>query len=207
VLYDEVVFEDGLLDASLTQSGSLINMPRGMFDEEHLRLARTVYPEASGFRLEVTVNPGSTDPLQPQLVVPAIEGEYTGKYAAEWYTGVIEELQHLKPAGAKAFQMDDEKLKTVGLAPVVEELGRSMGAVDLGDTDPIRRAFLVQSFSRDAAVAASLEASVQVTSLFEPLLCGREPARTPERALWRGCAWSHCACCRRPDLGGDPRVP
>jgi hypothetical protein len=38
--------------------------------------------------------------------------------------------------------------------------------------DPILQEFAVQSFSRDAAVAASLEASIHVTSLFEPLLAG-----------------------------------
>lgn len=173
ILYDEVVFEDGLLDASLTHDGSIVNyMPRGMFTNGDLQLARTVYPAGSGFRVEATVNPGSTDPLQPEIVIPAFEGEFTGKYAAEWYSGVIEELQHLKPPWAKAFQMDDERLKEVGLVPIVEEIGQSVSTVDLGSMDPIRKAFLVQSFSRDAAVASSLQASVHVTSLYEPLLAG-----------------------------------
>jgi hypothetical protein len=173
VLYDEVVFEDGLLDASLTHDGSFVNyMPRGMFTEDDLRFARTVYPEGSGFRVEATVNPGSTDPSQPEVLIPAFEGEFTGKYAAEWYTGVIEELQHFRPPWAKAFQMDDERLIAVGLTPIIEEVARSVSTVDLTNLDAIRKAFLVQSFSRDATVASSLQASVHVTSLFEPLLAG-----------------------------------
>jgi hypothetical protein len=171
ILYDEVVFEDGLLDASLTESGSFINyMPRGMFNEADLTAARTIYPPGSGFRVEMQLNPGSTDPEQPELVLPALEGTFTAKYAAEWYTGVIEELQHVKPPWAKAFQMNDEQLGNSGLVPVTQEIRAMIGDVDLGEIDLIRREYLIQSFCRDAAVAAQLDAAVNVTSLFEPLV-------------------------------------
>ena len=171
ILYDEVVFEDGLLDASLTESGSMINyMPRGVFSEADLSAARTIYPPGSGFRIEMTLNPGSTGPEQPELVLPAFEGAFTAKYAAEWYTGVIEELQHVKPPWAKALQMDDEQLGNSGLVPVAQEIRAQIGAVNLGEIDLIRREYLIQSFCRDAAVAARLDAALNITSLFEPLV-------------------------------------
>jgi hypothetical protein len=51
ILYDEVVFEVGLLDASITALGSLENyQPPGMFTPEDLALSRQVHELARGWK-------------------------------------------------------------------------------------------------------------------------------------------------------------
>jgi hypothetical protein len=103
-----------------------------------------------------------------ELVI--FSGPFTASYAAEWHTGVIDELLKLKPSWAKQVLMVDDQLSELGLKPIVDSVAKGFEQPDLPGVDPVHRSFLVRSFSRDAVVAAWMAAAVQVTCLFQPLL-------------------------------------
>jgi hypothetical protein len=103
-------------------------------------------------------------------MISFIRGQYTAKYTAEWRTGVIDALKEFRPSWAAMLEMPDERLSEVGLGQVVAQLAQELEADAVAASDPIQRSFIVQSFSRDVAVAASMDATLQVTAMFEPLL-------------------------------------
>jgi hypothetical protein len=170
VLYDEVFFEDGLINAELTKEGSILEHvhPDGITDEV-LERSRRVPDVGTGFELTVGFEEG---PDQPATPAPhfTIRGQYTAKYTAQWRTGVLDELAGFKPDWARYKFLPDDDLKENGLLDVAGQIAAELEADELAPDDPTHRSFIVGSFSRDLAVAGSLGATVQVTSLFEPLL-------------------------------------
>jgi hypothetical protein len=171
VLYDEVVFEDGLLDASLTTQGSFVHyLHPGSFTEEDIRRVRRAPGAGEGFEIKIGIQPLANEPAPPESMISFIRGQYTAKYTAEWRTGVIDALKEFRPSWAAMLEMPDERLSEVGLGQVVAQLAQELEADAVAASDPIQRSFIVQSFSRDVAVAASMDATLQVTAMFEPLL-------------------------------------
>lgn len=170
VLYDEVFFEDGLINAELTKEGSILEHvhPDDMTDEV-LERARRVPDPGTGFELTVGFEQRPEQPAVPAPVF-TIRGQYTAKYTAEWRTGVLDELAQLKPDWVRYKYLLDDDLKENGLLDVATQIAAELETDDVAPDDPTHRSFIVGSLSRDLAVAGSLGATVHVTRLFEPLL-------------------------------------
>ena len=168
LLYDVVVFEAGLFEQSIGPGGAFsTHIGPQAATEERRKHARVVHEPGSGFQ----INFG----LQPEAGVPAeemhslISTKLEASYAAEWHTGITDELRALRPDWAAPLQLTDEQLAE--LQPAIGELKQSLaGGKLLEGLGQFHRSFVVDALSRDAVVAAAMGATVQVTSLFEPLL-------------------------------------
>ncbi len=166
ILYDEIAFEIGMFEASITEQGSMTNYrPPNMITEEDRRHARRVIAEGEGVAVNVRVE--GMDEIQ------FFSGPLVASYAAEWHAGVIDELLELKPSWAKQVYMPDETLQAEGLVPLVKEIKGSLEQANPATrAELVHRNFVIDAMSRDAAVAVGLQASVFVTSLFRPILSG-----------------------------------
>jgi len=174
ILYDEIAFEIGMFETSITQQGSMTNYrPPNMITEEDRRHARRVLAEGEGVAVNVRVE--GMDEIQ------FFSGPLVASYAAEWHAGVIDELLELKPGWAKQIYMPDETLQAEGLGPLMQEIKGSFERANPATrADLVHRNFVIDAMSRDAAVAVGLQASVFVTSLFRPILSGLEGV-SPDR--------------------------
>ena len=105
------------------------------------------------------------------LEVPFGSGELIGHYAAEWMTGVTDELEGIGAGWAHKLTMADEDIVNAGLASLIDELAGQLFGADPGAySEPIVASWAANALARDLVIAGRLDATVQVTSLFEPLL-------------------------------------
>lgn len=169
VLYDELVFEVGLYNVSVTPEGSQAwTTPPTELTPERLQGSR--HRPKPGARFSVMVGP--EDGYEAFTVFDA---PLTAAYTAEFHTGILTDLEQLQP----------EWVKTVALPnsfPSSRSLGRTIRSLnsrdrsdndllpDLKDSNRFLRQFVFESFNRDSVIAANLGASFNVTSLFTPLL-------------------------------------
>ncbi len=173
VLYDEVVFEVGLFDASFTAEGSFVNyVPRENVTTDRVDRARRVLEPGSGMRVSIAIEGMEGVSGAEEALNPFFEGELTASYTAEWHSGVLDELAKLRPDWAHPLAIGNEVLAESRLKPTMDAVKEALETIELPDTDAVRGSFLQDAFSRDAVVAAALQASVHVTSLFEPLILG-----------------------------------
>ena len=108
ILYDEVIFEAGLLDASFTPSGSFINyVPEGMVTDDLRERARVVPEPGSGVAVSIGVQGAIDEPAPAEAMRLLFSGTLTATYAAEWESGVLHELLDLNPPWAKKLTMND----------------------------------------------------------------------------------------------------
>ena len=177
VLYDEVIFEDGLYDIAITPQGStnFWTPPSEMTPErlEHSRRGRRV---GEPMTLAIGKQRAVGQPAEQMSVV--LQGTISASYVSEYYTGVIQELAKFEPPWARKV--------TIGGSDNARELGQAAYAAikelnysDLGnrnlmpDTDSFLKTFIYQSFNRDSVLAAGMEASFSVTPMFAPMVSHR----------------------------------
>ena len=172
ILYDEVAFEIGMLEASITADGSFLNYrPPGMIGAEDRARARKLTEPGEGVEIRIGFPSGIDVPVPEEFTF--FRGELQARYAAEWHSGVLDDLRELKPSWAQWVYLPDELLASEGLVPLMSSLKGALEDANPADrAEVIHRSFVIDALSRDAAVAAGLGASVHVTSLFEPLLDG-----------------------------------
>lgn len=173
ILYDTVVFEVGLFEQTIGKTGaSGIYVPPGMADDERRKRARIVHEAGSTFQLAVGAQSAFGVPAPPETMRTVINTEIDVTYAAEWHTGVIDDLETLKPDWAAPIDSNQLLAEDEVLKDEERKLKWSLKqSVDAADNS-FHKDFLIDAFSRDATVAAALGAAVQVTSLFRPLLPG-----------------------------------
>lgn len=170
IVYDKITFEIGMFETTITEEGafSRVVAPDSITDEDR-RHARRVIGKGEGVRIDVKID-GEED--EPALeMAPFFSGQVVAKYASEWHTGVLDELRRTRPSWVKLISVSDDTIRDKGLAPVVAEIKRSLEEANSADrADVMHSSFVIDALSRDAAVAATLGASVLVTSLFRPIL-------------------------------------
>ena len=173
ILYDTVVFEVGLFEQTIGKTGaSGTYVPPGMADDERRQRARIVHEVGSTFQVAIGAQSAFGVPAPPETMRTIINTEIATTYAAEWHTGVIDELEALKPNWAAPIDSNQLLAEDDVLKDEERKLRWSLQqSVDAADNS-FHRGFLIDAFSRDATVAATMGAAVQVTSLFEPLLPG-----------------------------------
>jgi hypothetical protein len=170
IVYDEITFEIGLFETTITEEGSIARyVAPDKISEEDRRHARRVIKQGDGVRIDVKVESEEGEPALE--ISPFFSGPVVAKYASEWHTGVLDDLRRTRPSWVKLISVSDDTIRDKGLAPVVAKIKRSLQEANSADrADLMHNSFVIDALSRDAAVAATLGASVLVTSLFRPIL-------------------------------------
>jgi hypothetical protein len=173
ILYDTVAFEIGLFEQTIGETGaSGIYVPPHMAHEERRKRARTVHEVGSSFQIAVGAQPAFGVPAQPEAMRTLVNTEIAATYAAEWHTGVLDELERLNPDWAGSIDSGQMLAEHAILKAEERKLKCSLQqSADAADNS-FHRDFVIDALSRDATIATAMGAAVQVTSLFEPLLAG-----------------------------------
>ncbi len=184
ILFDAVIFEAGLYEQTIGD-----HMAFGVTVEptpERRKLARTVRNVGEDFQIGFGAQPGRGIPAKPEDM-HVMSDKLAVQYSAEWHTDVIDELEVLEPNWAGSISSDDV-IAEAQLQPELNELKATLEReVPRDDENWNRRKFTIDAMSRDTVVAAAMEATVNVTSLFEPLLSAVPDGvqdHPGETALW-----------------------
>ncbi|MDX8153370.1 hypothetical protein SK069_17360 [Patulibacter brassicae] len=172
VLHDHVFVETGYLDVTLTDRGGMsIVIPPERLTDEHIARARK--PPAIGAPMTMAFGREPAPGDEPREMVAAVSGEISMSYGAEWHSDV------LRPLKAMGVDWIEEVHTPGGEFPRRDPIGKEIAAQNYADwtdktllpgVNQFRRDFIYKSFNRDAAVARELDASFQITSLYEPML-------------------------------------
>jgi DNA-directed RNA polymerase subunit F len=189
VLYDEVIFEDGLYDVSITPQGSTnFWTPPSQMTPERLEHSRRGPRVGEPLTLAMGKQRAAGQPAEEMSVF--LQGEISASYVSEYYSGIIQELSKFEPPWARKV--------TIGGSDSAQELGEAaydtikwlnfsdFGDADLmPDTDSFLKSFIYKSFNRDSVLAAGMEASFSVTPLFAPMVShrGLQPELAGSEAL------------------------
>lgn len=171
VLYDRLIFEGGLFDATITTGGSNSWWKPGAdASDAELREARQLIEEGGPMQLAVGKQPSQGVAAKPEDMHVMMQGNVTRHYVAEWES-VLRSLERLKPDWVERFD-----LPNYAIPP---EAKREIGKLNfscLGDkqlmpeADPWTRDFTYKAFHHDAVIASRAGAAFNITSQFEPML-------------------------------------
>ena len=171
VLYDEIAFETGVFEITMTPGGAWQEWrPADLLSDADLRAARCIHEDGAPFSVAIGAQPAKGIPAPPDAMRTIIQGGITRHYVAEWES-IIRELVPLEPDWAAAFPITDTDLRDAGLR---DEIARRDFAclserLEPG-SDSTLRDWTYKAFNRDAVVAENAGATLNVTSLFMPIL-------------------------------------
>ncbi len=173
VLFDQLIFETGIYEVTMVPGGaSSQTRSAAHHDDEALVKARTVHETNTQMTVSIGVQPSRDVPAPPSAMRPIMQGPITRHYVAEWES-VLRALAEFEPDWAKGFQIDDRALSG---APEGQEISKRNFAC-LGDDqllpgveDHILRDWTYKSFNRDAVIAEDLNAIVNITARFWPMI-------------------------------------
>lgn len=183
VLYDELIFESGLYDITVTPEGSH-NWWRPIEEVGAAELEEARKPIALGGDFTLSFGKQDGPGVSAKEMHVAIAGKISARYVAEFQSGILNELAALGAEWVSTIPGDKTKPGAPG-DPVWEAIGQ-LDFGDLGDTDLLPgtetflRSFISSSFNRDSVIAAALGASFNITPLFAPVVECRGVA--PEHA-------------------------
>lgn len=189
VLYDELIFESGLFDTTVSDAGSTsFWIPSDDLTEERLRDTRRPVPLGSPMTFSIGKQEHQGVPAEQMEV--AFSGPISARYASEFHSGILDELEQFDPDWVKVLELGGSKNPGALGDPTYEAI-RQRNFSELGkkelmpDTDQFLRSFIYESFHRDSVIAASLEASLNVTPLFSPMIeeAGFRPEHPGDEAL------------------------
>ena len=159
--------------------------PADLLSDDDLRAARHIHDDGAPFSVAIGAQPGKESPAPPDAMRTIIHGGITRHYVAEWES-IVRELAPLEPDWAAAFPITDADLRDAGLR---DEIARRDFAC-IGErlkpgSDSTLRDWTYKAFNRDAVVAENAGATLNVTSLFMPILDRDEtrPAASGDYAL------------------------
>lgn len=177
VLYDEVIFEDGLLDVTITPNGSTsFWTPPSQMTSERLEHSRRPVQLGGPLTLAIGAEKAPGEPAAQMSVV--FQGDIRASYASEYYSGIMQELASFEPPWARKVVIGGSD-SSHALGQEVHGAIRRLNFSDLGDqtllpkTEGFLKSFIYQSFNRDSVLAAAMEASFSVTPLFAPMVVHR----------------------------------
>lgn len=171
VLYDELAFEEGMCEVTITQSGAVDEwIPTHDLTEEDLLHTRQVPQESDGLSVFV----GSVLDLSDSSEL--FNGIVSRAYASEYHTGILDELAGYNVDWVK--QVSGGALSTLYSEDAVErKLYNKSTSQDISDkslmsnlrNDVFLRNWIVRSFNRDAVQSMRAGASFNTTTLFAPV--------------------------------------
>ena len=180
LLYDELIFEVGLLDVTITPNFANVwwtppDQITGEMLEHTRRPVALGEPASIGFGAQ----PARGVPAEKLDVV--ISGALSAQYVAEFHTGILDELLPLNLDWIKTMSLGSDKNPAVrGSAP--DKVISSLNFSDfrdkelLAETGSFERSFVYESFNRDSTVAASFAAAFNISPLFNPMVARRGTA-------------------------------
>jgi hypothetical protein len=191
VLYDRVIIESGLYDMALvrdgTGGGSARWKPAGEITEDDLARARLPAPIGEPMSLGFGVQ--SAKGVEAEEMHTFVQGSIGTHYLAH-FQDVLEDLEALSADWVEVAEIGGAENPLPFEDPTRHELGfrifREKSDKDLlPETETFERDWIIKSFYRDAAVASRLDATFNVTPLFEPLVRSRSDVGQPsgENAL------------------------
>jgi len=173
VLYDELIFEPGLLDVTITpQGGSSIWIPPEQMTDA--LLARSRRP-AVGDPMTLAIGKQDAPGVPAEEMHVMVSGQISNTYIAEFHTGILDELKAFDPEWVKTIDIGGEAHPGRVGEPVYEAI-RHRNFSDFGDkelmpdVESFLRTYISKSFNRDAIVATDLAASFPTTPLFRPMV-------------------------------------
>ncbi len=179
-LYDELIFEMGLCEVTVTPAGSMEEWrPPHLLTDEELAESRRV-PEA-GTSISLSVGQKGPEGWWAELMA----GPVGTAYASEYHTGILDELALFEPDWVKRLDGGPltEGTPERGLAEALRKRdtadGGLMRSMRGGDELALRN-WIIKAFDRDVTVARAVGASLSATSLFSPMIEAR--GAKPERA-------------------------
>jgi len=199
LLYDELIFEEGLYDITITDGGSTDWwLPPDHLTPEQLERSREPIPAGAPMQMVVQAQEGPGGPVtgEPHVMM---QGKVGVQLVAEFHSGILDEL--------KAFDPDwVESIATGGTGLASNHpLGRVQSQLNFQDNfdkelmpgeDQWRRDFIYKAFNRDSLVAAELDASFSITGLFGPMV--------ERRGVKLDCAGSEALEILVPNVGALP---
>lgn len=199
VLYEELLIEGGLYEIDLTSAGSFSNwLPPEHLTPERLVESRRVIELGAPVTFTIGEEEAEGVPAPPEAMRTLVDAPLSKRYVAEFYSGVLDELAPFGPDWVRELVVPPK-------VPTATKLGHAIWRPNSADSfdknlmrdrDRWRRRFTYQAFNRDAALAGSLDAAFNLTSLFEPMLArGQLEPRTAGETALRVVA---------PDLGRLP---
>jgi hypothetical protein len=170
VLYDEIIFEPGAYDVTMTPTGSSDQWrPAEQLTDDELLACRQIHETGTSFSFAVGRQPAKGVPAPPSAMRTLIQGEITRHYVAEWES-VMRALAPLKPAWARRLPLSKADIRAAGLEKEISRRDFACLAerLQLDQDGPIRD-WTFKSFNRDTVIAEYLDATVNVTSQFLPV--------------------------------------
>ena len=165
VLFEEVIVEAGYVDISILENGSSSWWtPPDQVTTEQIGRARKPAQAGTPFSLAVGAQPAFGTPAPEMRTV--MSGPISKSYGAEWHSEVIEPLMALGADWLHAIVTGGESLPAG--TPVADTV-RRLNFADLGDTTLLpgipsyERDYIRKAFTRDAAIAEDLDATINVT--------------------------------------------
>jgi hypothetical protein len=187
LLYDRLIFEEGLYDIAVTSNGLIdLWLPPDDISPEHLERSREPIPEGTPIQLLIhrEAHLGGPPVGEGQVL---LEGPVGVQYVSELHTGILNELEQFKPDWAESVAIGGaiDPWSPIGRA-IGELIARDSGDKTLmPDLDKPRRGFIYKAFNRDSVVAGHFRAAFSITSLFRPMVerRGIVPDRAGSEAL------------------------
>lgn len=184
VLYDELLFEDGFVEIDITDGGAMhMWYPPEAATPERLEEANRPIETGAPVVFSLGKQPAQGVPAAPEDMHVMMAGSLQQRYVAELVYSVMSRFadyndgwgQITFTGNRSAHDLDRWLPHRSTRALRDEEL-----MPDLREEHPWLRDFVVKAFDRDATLAEELDATFNVSPLFQPMLGARRPeAATP----------------------------
>jgi hypothetical protein len=175
VLFDRLYIETGLLDVTITPTGSMQWWsPPDRLTPELLKDTRR--PIALGEDVVFAVGAQEAPGVPAKEMRAIVSDKLSARYLAEFHTGILDELDRLKPDWARPVTTGGADLpQSTPVGKAIWQLNwEDFRASDLlPEADYELKSFIYKSFNRDLVVAADLGATFSITKLFAPMLARR----------------------------------
>jgi hypothetical protein len=183
VLFDEVLFEDGMVIATVGEQGNwTMYRPGHQLGADDLADTRRLAGPGEGFTIAVGAE--STPGVAAEVMQPILQTKVVKSYAAEWHTSAIDDLAVLEVGWARFGSLSDVEMAKL-TTPISQATRIFKEEAAENDLAPFQLEFAAKALAHDAVVAARIGAAINVTSLFSPMIEGvsAEPEATGTDAL------------------------
>ena len=173
MLYDELVFEDGLYRVEIAEDG-------GWAESRELG---GLAGKDLGREIKIGEHPQLQVRAACNAMDPSVKGRVAATYVAEWRSDVIDDLASLGRAWATTIALPDPNPNLGRPKSFIDgaevEAALERAALSAEAQNPVVLDWLIPALVHDAAVAASMSAALDITGLFAPLLTGSQAKQDP----------------------------
>jgi hypothetical protein len=164
ILFEEIVFEDGQLIATVGEKMNwAMHRPRRELTEEDLVEARP--PAGPGESMVIAIGTEDSPGVPAKKMQSIGETVVTQAYKAQWHSAAIDELQALDVPWFNIATPTDEILQKLAM-PMAQAAREFASRIEDEELSPMQIDFAAKSLARDALFAAVLGAAINVTPMF-----------------------------------------